>query len=463
MNQYKKLMSNTVIFAIGTFSSKLLVFFMTRYYTSVLTQSDFGISSTITQASNILLPIASVAITDAVIRFGLEQHNSKKNVFTIGFISILIGFIILLPFAPLVSKLGYLGEYTALMYAYVFAANLQSLCGQCVRARGHVRLYAIDGIFRTITTIILNVIFLSAFEMGITGYILSVIVSNFISVALLVLIDRLNRFIDIKAVKKKTVLQMLRYSLPLIPNKICVFIYSSADSFFILYMVSAEANGLYSAAHKIPTMLILISGIFIEAMQISTFSDIDKVNQQRFLTKIANAYQSFVFIVASGIIMFSKLAMSIIAAPDYYEGWKFIPLLIFASSFACLSNFQNIIYSIVKKSSSSLTTTLVGVSINITLNFILVPRFGASGAAFATLIAYIAMFLIRAIDTQKYIRVQWNVRKFAISFVLLSIQSFLILLDGQFWVTQQLALFIAISYIVSGDLIKVIRKLFFKK
>lgn len=163
MNQYKKLMSNTMIFAIGTFSSKLLVFFMTRYYTAVLTAADFGISSTITQASNILLPLASVTIIDAVIRFGLDKSQNKHEVFSTGFFTILLGFALMLPFAPLVKMLGYFGEYTALIYFYVLAANLQSLCGQCVRARGHVKLYALDGIFRTVSTIVLNVLFLSAF------------------------------------------------------------------------------------------------------------------------------------------------------------------------------------------------------------------------------------------------------------------------------------------------------------
>ena len=459
MNQYKKLMSNTMIFGIGTFSSKVLVFLMTRYYTAALTQSEFGISSTIQQASNIITPIASVAIIDAVIRYGLDKSNSKHEVFTTGLFAILFGFAITLPFAPLIAKLGYLGEYTGLIYLYVFAANLQSLCGQCVRARGHVKLYAFDGIFRTLTTILFNILFLTGFGLGVPGYILSTVCANVLSIVMLVVLDGLLRFIHIRALRRTTIVNMLAYALPLIPSKICMYIYSSADSFFILYMVSADANGLYNAAHKIPTMLILISGIFIEALQISAFSSDDRKELEEFMTKVGNVYQSIVFVIASGIIMTSKISMSIIAAPAYFSGWRFIPLLIFASAFACLSNFQNVVYGVAKKSVGSLTTTLFGAGLNIVLNFIFVPLWGASGAAFATLVAYIAMFLVRAAGTRRYITVHWNIPRFAGTFLLLCLQSFLMLHEGPYWITQQLALFILIAYIGSKDILLGFQKL----
>ena len=41
MNQYKRLLSNTFIFAVGTFSSKILVILMLRFYTGILTQDVY--------------------------------------------------------------------------------------------------------------------------------------------------------------------------------------------------------------------------------------------------------------------------------------------------------------------------------------------------------------------------------------------------------------------------------------
>ena len=64
MDKYKKLISNTVIFAIGTFSSKVLVFLLMPLYTRVLSDAEYGITDLIVQTGNLLLPLASLGIVN---------------------------------------------------------------------------------------------------------------------------------------------------------------------------------------------------------------------------------------------------------------------------------------------------------------------------------------------------------------------------------------------------------------
>ena len=67
-NKYKTLVSNTMLISLGTFGSKLLVFFMVRFYTSYLTPADYGTADLITQTANLLFPLISLGITDGVFR-----------------------------------------------------------------------------------------------------------------------------------------------------------------------------------------------------------------------------------------------------------------------------------------------------------------------------------------------------------------------------------------------------------
>ena len=71
MNKYWKLISNTLIFAIGTFSSKVLVFFLMPLYTSVLSEAEYGTVDLMVQIGNFLLPLVSCGIINGIIRFGL--------------------------------------------------------------------------------------------------------------------------------------------------------------------------------------------------------------------------------------------------------------------------------------------------------------------------------------------------------------------------------------------------------
>ena len=84
MNQYKRLLSNTFIFAVGTFSSKILVILMLRFYTGILTQDEMGVADLIVKTTSILYPVVSLSIGQAVIRYGLERRQRKPDVFTIG-------------------------------------------------------------------------------------------------------------------------------------------------------------------------------------------------------------------------------------------------------------------------------------------------------------------------------------------------------------------------------------------
>ena len=92
LNKYKRLISNTLIFAIGTFSSKVLSFLLTPLLSYALTPAEFSITNMIVDMGNLLLPLATLGIINAIIRFGLDNSVKKSDVFTTGFFTILFGF-----------------------------------------------------------------------------------------------------------------------------------------------------------------------------------------------------------------------------------------------------------------------------------------------------------------------------------------------------------------------------------
>ena len=70
-------MTNTVIFAIGTFGSKLLVYFMLPLYTSALTAAEYSVTDLIAQTANLLSPLICLGTTNSIIRFGLDKGYRK--------------------------------------------------------------------------------------------------------------------------------------------------------------------------------------------------------------------------------------------------------------------------------------------------------------------------------------------------------------------------------------------------
>lgn len=178
MNLYRNLISNTVLFGISTFGARFLTFLLTPFYTRVLSSTEYGITDLLIQTGNLIIPIASVGIANGVIRYGLERSSNKASVFTTGILVTLAGFFVLALTSPLLGQLTFLSGYVRLVLLYVLAANLHSICNQFARALGHVRLFALDGILRTVLTILLNILLLAVFPMGAAGYVLANVLAD---------------------------------------------------------------------------------------------------------------------------------------------------------------------------------------------------------------------------------------------------------------------------------------------
>ena len=463
MNKYRKLISNTIIFGIGTFGSKVLVFLLMPLYTRVLSSSDYGVVDLIIQTSNLLIPIVSLGIANAVIRFGLDKSVKKSDVFSIGLVTIFCGFVIFLMLIPVLSKITYISGHTVLIYIFVLMSCLRTLCSQFVRAKEYVKLYAFDGVISTITIIIFNVLFLVIFKLGITGYVMAIVMSDLLSTLFLFWAAKLHRYVRIKNINKEVAISMVKYSIPLIPATIFWWITNVSNRFIVAYVLGSEANGIYAVSYKIPTIIVLISNIFMDAWQMSAVTEEDKLSREKFFSKVFKVYQSILFLSASGIILFSKVVTKVLVSDEFYLSWKYIPFLVMATTFSCLVTFLGSVYMVEKKSILTLSTTIVGAVVNVVLTFILINKYDVNGAAFATFISYFIVFILRAVNTKQFIKIDWNAPKLVLNLFIVMCQAFIMVNEVKYWVIYEILLVSLMMILNFGLIWSNVKKLIFKK
>lgn len=425
-HKYKTLLSNTFLISLGTFGSKLLTFVMVRFYTGVLTPADYGTADLIMQTANLLLPLVSLGITNGVFRFALDRKEQRRSIFTIGFYTILVGSLILLAALPLLSNSESLREYTLLIGVYTLASCLHSLCAQYIRAEGKTALFAVQGIINTALVIGFNITFLLVFRMGVFGYVMSVVAADGICTLFLVLREKLWK-LWLPKPEGQLWNAMLRYSIPLIPATIFWWITSVSDRYMVAYFLGTDANGLYAVACKIPTVLTLLSTIFMEAWQFSAIQEAtgNREVHIRFYTQVWSAFLAVMVMACSVIIVLCRLEIRMLSTQQYYEAWKYIPTLSMAMVFSAFSSFMGSVYVVTEKSRLSLWTALWSALANIFLNFLLIPRIGIQGAAIATLASYVLCFAIRAVTSRRLIPFTLFTPRLIGSGLLLAIQSLL--------------------------------------
>ena len=149
-----RLVTNTAVFTVGKFISKLLVFFMMRLYTSCLSTSEYSTVDLIVNMANLLIPMACLGIGEGIFRSVAAKTGDKEAFFTNGLCILGVGLVAFLALSPLLSLIDYFDTYLYLIILYVVSANLQAVCAQYVRALDRPRLFAVQGILNTLLTIL---------------------------------------------------------------------------------------------------------------------------------------------------------------------------------------------------------------------------------------------------------------------------------------------------------------------
>lgn len=443
MNKYRKLLSDTLVLGLGTFASKVLVFLLMPLYTACLSPEQYGTADLISQTANLLIPLACAGICDGLFRFTLDSGADKPSVFRTGLRILWIASLAFLALSPLLFLLQMFSGYAWLIVIYVLASNLHSACAQYIRACDRPRLFAVQGIINTALVIGFNLLFLLVFDMGVTGYVLSVVLADIVVSIMLVVYARLYRDVRAGRFSGELAGRLIRYSLPMIPTTVFWWITNVSDRYFVTAICGSEQNGIYSAAYKIPTLITLLCTVFYEAWQFSAVKDAADSTKSDFFGRVFGYYSALMLTGGAGIVLICRLLAGILLNSAYDEAWKYIPVLTLAAVFSALTTFMGSVYLVKKKSMMSFLTSMLGALLNIVLNMIMIPKMGAQGAAIATAISYAVVFVVRTVSAQHHVSFSVGYLRLVLGTVLLTAQCAVTVLEVRWWYVWSAGLTVA--------------------
>lgn len=459
MNRYTNLVKNTMLFTISNFASKILVFLLVPLYTSTLTTKEYGIAELITTTINLIYPILTLTIGEAILRFSLDSKSNKVQVFSNGIRVAIVGFVIMILSIPILSKSDVLGQYKMIFIIMYIISTLNVLFTQFARGINKIKNVAISGVVNTIIVVVSNILMLVIFEFGIQGYLLSMILGSAVSTVYLFVTCSLGKYIDLKHSNNKVLTKMFKYSAPMIPNSISWWVSNAADRYIVTGYCGVEQNGIYSVAYKIPTILTIFTSIFMQAWQLSAVQEYESEDRNKFYSEIYSYYNAFILIIATLLILFNKILARILFSNEFFKGWVYVPFLIVAFVFYGLATYLGTMFTASKKTNILFVSTLFGAVTNIILNFILVGKYkNAIGASIATLIGYIIVWIIRLITSKKIVKLSYNKTRIGMCYILLIFQSCIAIGNNYYCIIGNTILSILICIINLPLIIKLAEK-----
>lgn len=468
--KYKTLLSNMSLFFLASFVPKTISFFMIPLYTYCLTTIDYGTADLLSNTVQLLVPVLTLQIQDAVLRYTMEADKNKKDVFSVGIRFTLRGGTILIVCMAVAQALGLYTMSIAFwgyMFVNYFTTSLNSVFSYFCRGIGKIKILTVSSIVLSLVTIILNILLLVNFKMGLYGYLLANSVGAVIGIIIIYCGAQLYKYSSFSfTIDKKLQKEMTLFSIPMIFSALSWWVNNASDRYILTFFSGVSAVGLYAVSSKIPTILSTLGSVISRAFSVSAIQELDKDDSDGFLGK-SYATISFGAVLCCSFLMIANIEISrLLFSKDFYEAWKFVPPLLIAALMNQLSLSCENLFIALKNTKIISITAMAAACVNTVLNFTLIPQFGIYGASIATVCGFGFQWLIRYIFLIKSIKLKNNIKKEAISYVLLFMQMGLAYFGNRYWIYQMLifgGIIVLYKQEISIIFIRIIKKMESKK
>ncbi|MEO8210075.1 MAG: oligosaccharide flippase family protein [bacterium] len=421
----KKLFNQTIIYGIGLIVSKTINFILLPLYTNFFSSEELGLYNLVYSIWAFSMVFYSVGLETSFLKFFIERNNkdSKTDVYS----STLIGTAITsLFFSAILFILSFYLPYwlsfsnpekgvrliqlVSFVMLFDLLYRFPLLLLRCeLRAKMFI---FISNLF-FISNLLLNIFFIIILKYNVEAIFYSYLISSIIALVCGLFVTK--DFIEIKFdsyIFKKMVILGSNFIL----MGFFLIVIEQSDRFFLNYFYDESVVGIYSTCYRLGSILLLA----IMAFKLSWtpyFLNIAKDSKSK--VHIAKIFTYFIF---TGLLMFLFFFLFLddivrlnifgfeIINRNFWSGLKIVPAILLSFFFWGLYLNFSVIPLFTEKPVYLIWITLAGCLLNLALNFILIPRYEILGAAFATLISYIFMFVVLYFVSQKFyfIRYEWK-------------------------------------------------------
>lgn len=465
MNKNKELVKNTIIIFIGKFCTQFITLLLLPLYTHFLSTEDYGYIDLIQTYLTFFIPLILLKIDAGIFRFLIDARKSeeeKNKIITNGIFIMFVELIISTILFAVAVKIFSI-KYSILIVMNLISLSVLTFLLQIVRGIGKNKQYSFSSIIAAIVTIVLNLIFLVGFHKNGKYVLIASLISNIICTIYLLIVNKILKNVKIKYIDKKLIKDLLKYSIPMIPNELSWWIVHVSDRTIISYALGVAANGIYSVSCKFSNILSSIFNIFNLSWQESAALHINDTDKDEFFSNVINKVFNLFICFCIGILACLPFVFELLIKDSYREAYKYVPILLLANIFSVLIGLIGSIYVAKKMTKEVAKTTMIAAIINLTIDIALIKVIGIYAAAISTLVSYMLLAIYRYIDVQKYVKVKIPIKNIVVKSIIFILVVVLYLYNNIALNVINLLLCILYAIIVNKELLIEFKKVIGKK
>lgn len=400
-----------LVFA-GNAGARLIGLVMLPLYTRWLTVEEYGAADLVTVYAGLLTGITTVCIDAAV--FVLPKDETKENQKAYFSSGLAVSLCALAAAAAVVRAvtqycarkniINSFSVYGWLIYGLMCSVFLQQYIQQFVRAAGKLTVYSVTGVVLAALTAFFSCVLIP--YRGVTGYAAAVIMANTGAALFSLIVSGAFRYLHPSAIKKAAWMRMIRFSAPLVPNAVMAWLVNSFSRLFMEKKLGLRALGIFGAAGKLSGIIMGLFLIFSSAWSISVLEEFKKENYGRF-------YNTMFRLIITGMMFFAmlaaicgKLIIGVLAAPEFFEAWKYIGIMGIGTVFFGAANLAGSNFTAAKQTKYFFYSSVWVVAASLAGNIFFISKFGIMGGALAVLVSFAVMAVSRIAYCRKYVKLE---------------------------------------------------------
>ncbi len=394
---------------------------------------------------------------EALFRFSLENIDDKKRVTCI--VSTSIKYVLIFYLCgiaigiPILSSLVGI-KLAALIGILIFVEIFNNIFMMLMRGIKKLTVYASSSIVFILITFCLNFLFLKIWNLGLDGIVLAYIIGYTASIVYMFCLGKTHKFFSLKQAESSLLKDMLKYSLPLIPNAVSWWIMDASDRTIVATFLGVSTSAILAVAHKVPNICHIMYNVFHLSWQenASDTVNLSKEERDNYYNGVLNNMLTILITIQIVILSCNFLFYTIMVKEEYFPGYYQSPILVVALTFSMIAQFIGGIYIATKETKKNGFTTLISSIANVLIHLALVKFIGIYAATVSTMIAYILLMVLRLIDIRKIISLKIQ-KMNVIYFVILLYFFAVIYFNSTIWNWINLVLGFAVFFLVNKKMI----------
>jgi O-antigen/teichoic acid export membrane protein len=416
--QYRDILKHSGVYGIGQLLSRLASVIMLPVYTRFLHPADYGIIAIVDLTTGILALLIGGGMTSAASRYHFEAETPEQQrtvwwtsviVVTVLSTSIVIPGLLVRPvLANLMLGSGETrgGVFVALMLFTLWFATIGYVCDQYMRIRKWSWLTVGVALGGLACNLALNVYFVAVKHAGVTGLLTGNLISALLIAAVRFAI--MARACGRPHFRWSLAEQLVRFGSPMVVAGFLALVMHEADRYLLRLTRDLGQVGIYSLAYAVGQGL---NGMFlIPFAAIWGVVVYEIAKQPDFKHAYAQIFEYYVYVLLLflfAVSLFVRPLMAIFLPAEYQAAAPIIPIVCLAFVFFSLHEHFRVPALLAKKTVSMLLAFTTGAIVNIGLNLLVLPRYGATGAAWTSVTTYaifsaVGLARYRQIDRYEY-------------------------------------------------------------